>query len=236
MDNESEMNNAINPELAELGLSKAEFDFSNEIPLIADAIAQWEKKNPDQHSLILIAGGTATGKGTFIERLNFDTENTSHINLDDYYLGEEVMNRELGFVNFSIPEAIDTKRLNIDIQKILSAEIGEIVLIPKFDLKMSKVSGNKELVVKHRIVIEGVYTIDQVEAATPFKIYIQSSPEIMLKRKLVRDVKERGLSPEIIKERFLSKVMPAMEQYVEPQKSKATIIVNNEEERLPEYS
>lgn len=191
-------------------------------------VVQWETAHPDKRCLIVIAGPSASGKSTFAERLNFAPQDTTVLSLDRYYLGAGVQEKSDGKVNFSIPSALDTERLRADVAAFLAANEGEEIKVPVYGMKESARIGEENIRVTKRLIIEGIYAIDQVDANTPFKIYVDVSEDTVLERKLHRDVKERGIPEETVRERFEQNVIPATREHVVPQRDRATIVVHND--------
>jgi uridine kinase len=215
----------------ELGLKPEYEDLAEGASRLREALAAWEKNHTDQRALVLIAGPTAAGKDTLIKALNLDDQNTTHLGLDRYYLGTEDQQELYGQVNFSLPAALDQKRIEADIEKMLQAKEGEKVRVPVYSMQKSKRTGEEEIEVKKRVIVNGVYTFDQVKAETPFKIYVQAKPEELLARKIARDTTQRGVPEEVVKQRWDQNVLPAIKEHVEPQKKQATVIINNHDQK-----
>ena len=190
---------------------------------------EYEKRHPDEHCLVSVAGPPGGGKSTFSGMIA--DENTLTLSLDRYYLGAEAQQREQGIVNFSIPEALDQKRIAEDLEKLLAAKFDEQVAVPIYDMKKSQRIGEERVSSKRRIVVEGVYAL-RVTQNSPFRIYIDVPDDLLLERRLERDVTERGVPEEIVKDRFEKNVRPALGEFVKPQKELANVIVENGKERL----
>lgn len=212
--------------------SKREFkDLDEAVLAIREEVIAWEGANRDKRTLILVAAPTAAGKGTFVDQMAFSPADTTVLSLDRYYFGKAELEARDGKANFSTPSALDTERIRRDVHAFLIAKDGEHVKVPVFSMKESKRVGEEEIPVTRRLVIEGIYAIDQVDAETPFKIYIDVTEDTMLRRKLARDTTERGIPEEVVKERFEQNVRPATRQYVVPQRDKASIVINNDKEK-----
>ncbi|MFH0952386.1 MAG: hypothetical protein V1838_04345 [Patescibacteria group bacterium] len=222
-------------DLRDFGVDQREFeDFTEGTKAFKSAINEWEDQNPDKRTEIIIAGATATGKDTFISKLEFDPDDTTQLSLDRYYLGAELMKKKYDYVNFSIPEALDRERINRDIENIRNAKEGDKVSVPIYNMKESKRTGEELITVKKRLIVEGVYGIDQFDSDSPLKAYLQTDDGVILQRKLNRDVKERNVPKETVIKRFNDNVLPAIRNYVEPQRDKARIVIKNNED-LEEY-
>lgn len=166
---------------------------------------------------IMIAGPSSSGKTSFSHRLSIQLRTlgkTPHpIALDDYFVDRELTPRdEKGDYNFECLEAIDRKKFNEDMIKLLE---GERVELPTFNFKTGKreYRGNyKQLGADDILVIEGIHGLnDRLSYALPveskFKIYISALTALSvdahnripttdgrLLRRMVRDARTRGTS------------------------------------------
>lgn len=164
---------------------------------------------------VMIAGPSSSGKTSFSHRLSIQLRTLGKvphaIALDDYFVDRELTPRdEKGDYNFECLEAIDVKKFNEDMVKLLN---GERVEIPTFNFKIGKREylGNfKQLGADDILVIEGIHGLnDKMSYALPveskYKIYISSLTTInvdshnripttdgRLLRRMVRDARTRG--------------------------------------------
>ena len=166
---------------------------------------------------VMIAGPSSSGKTSFSHRLSIQLRTLGKvphpIALDDYFVDREQTPRdENGDYNFECLEAIDVKRFNEDMIRLLA---GERVELPTFNFKIGKreYRGNyKQLAADDILVIEGIHGLnDKMSYALPeeskFKIYISalttlnvdnhnriSTTDGRLLRRMVRDARTRGAS------------------------------------------
>ena len=166
---------------------------------------------------VMIAGPSSSGKTSFSHRLSIQLRTlgkTPHpIALDDYFVDRELTPRdENGDYNFECLEAIDVKKFNEDMTRLLA---GEKVELPSFNFKIGKreYRGNYlQLAADDILVIEGIHGLnDRMSYALPqeskFKIYISalttlnvdnhnriSTTDGRLLRRMVRDARTRGAS------------------------------------------
>ncbi len=164
---------------------------------------------------IMIAGPSSSGKTSFSHRLSIQLRTLGKvphpIALDDYFVDREKTPRdENGDYNFECLEAIDVKKFNEDMVKLLN---GERVELPTFNFKIGKreYRGNyKQLGADDILVIEGIHGLnDKMSYALPveskYKIYISALTNInvdghnripttdgRLLRRMVRDARTRG--------------------------------------------
>lgn len=188
-----------------------------------EALTRWEQSHDT--SLVLIGGPTAGGKSTLAERLR--TPDSLLISLDRYYLEPAVLQARDGQINFSVPKALDELRILQDFRILTGLKAGETFTVPVFDMQQGKRIGEENLKVSKRIIVEGIYVLSQVLADTPFKIFVDASTAEILGRKLARDTQERGIPAELVIERFEKYVKPAIEEFVNYDKLKANIVIEN---------
>ena len=193
--------------------------------LLAD-LDRWEQSHPDQHSVVIIGGPTGAGKTTLGERLSGGAE-TTVLSLDRYYLSPAEQTARFGEVNFSIPQSLDVERIKLDMAKISETPIGQTIKVPVYSMTESQRTGEEDLILKRRIIVEGVYALSQAIIPSPFRIYVEAPQEELLQRKLRRDVLERGLSADAVSQRFHQNVIQAIDEYVVSEKSNATVIIQN---------
>ena len=180
------------------------------IAKIADMICQ-----DDDINMILIAGPSSSGKTTFAQRLavhlKVNGKRPISISIDDYFVDRELtpLNEE-GEPDYEALEAIDLKRFNEDLVKLLE---GEEIELPKFNFVTGKSekSGVKIKVDKdHPIIVEGIHGLNPrlatyIPEKNKFKIYISaltqlnidahnriSTTDTRLIRRMVRDNLYRG--------------------------------------------
>ena len=77
------------------------------------------------------------------------------------------------------------------------------------------------------ILIEGILVLEnkKIRDITDTKVFIDADSDVRLKRRILRDTKERGRSLESVLEQYINQVKPMHEKYVEPTKKYADIII-----------
>lgn len=166
---------------------------------------------------VLIAGPSSSGKTTFSHRLAVQLRTYGliphPIALDDYFVNrEDTPKDENGAYNYECLEAIDLKKFNEDMNRLLA---GEEVELPSFNFKLGKreYHGNfKKLGPEDVLVIEGIHGLNPATTFSmpdenKFKIYISALTSInidehnripttdgRLIRRMVRDARTRGTS------------------------------------------
>ena len=177
--------------------------------------------------VIGIAGGTGSGKTTITRRL---TErfggDVSVIHHDNYYKAHhDLPYEERALLNYDHPDAFDTDLLIEDLRKLRA---GETVYCPVYDYsihdrteKTLEIRPTKVIIVEGILIYENRELCDQMD----IKIYVDTDADVRILRRILRDVKERGRSLESVINQYLSTVKPMHEQFVEPSKRRADVIV-----------
>ena len=180
--------------------------------------------------LVGLAGGSATGKTTFIKALQevFDEGQLCIISQDHYYkaLSEQVRDQH-GVVNFDHPDGIDFNRLRKDIRTL---QKGKQVRIVEYTFNNPNIFP-KEIVFNPApiTVVEGlfVYANKALYRMFDYRMYIHADDQLTLKRRLVRDATERGMTEEEVMYQWDNHVIPAYEQFLRPHRQSAHFEIQN---------
>lgn len=177
--------------------------------------------------VIGVSGGSASGKTTVATRLkevcNDSVELLSH---DFYYLpNDELPYEERIKLNYDHPNAFDTQRLINDI-KCLKQGIAidrPVYSYTEHNRLPETVRVNSTKV----IIIEGFMIFESLELRElmDIKVFVDTDADERLIRRIIRDVNERGRSLESVITQYTNTVKPMHEQFVEPYKKYADIIV-----------
>ena len=174
-----------------------------------------------------VAGGTCSGKTTVSERLAELTgePHLALIKLDSYYVDRTHQPfDERAAANYDHPDAFDWQLLNDHIAALTE---GATVPVPVYDYTMHNRSGEVRMVHPARIVVvEGILVLYEPSLRNRFdlKVFIDTDADLRLIRRLTRDVRERGRTPDSIINQYLATVRPSHEQFIEPSKRYADVI------------
>lgn len=177
--------------------------------------------------IIGVAGGTASGKTTVASNIKeVFQDNVGLVCHDSYYLPHNDMTyEERSKINYDHPNAFETDRLISDIRKL---KAGIPIDVPVYDFTIhNRVDKTTHVDPKRVIIVEGIMVFENEELRNlmDIKIFVDTDADERLTRRIMRDVKERGRSLESVLSQYMSTVKPMHEQFVEPSKRYADIIV-----------
>jgi len=187
-----------------------------------------ERASDDKPVLVGVAGGTGSGKTTvakaIAERLGPDQ--LVHISHDSYYKDQSHLPPSLrGKTNFDHPDALESSLM---VEHLKALKRGEAVEIPQYDFTTHMRMSTKEHVSPKRIIlVEGILIFSHPELLEllDIKIFVDTDSDLRFIRRLRRDVQERGRDVASIIEQYTETVRPMHEQFVEPSKRFADIII-----------
>ncbi len=177
--------------------------------------------------IITIAGGSASGKTTVVEKIisEFGSD-VVRIAQDDYYNDQSHMTMEERIeVNYDHPLSLDNKLFVKHINELLK---GNKIEKPIYDFSEYNRSKQTEtLFPKKIIIIEGILVLDEVAIRdlSDIKVFVEADDDLRFIRRLKRDIESRGRSVDNVIEHYLSTVKPMHYQFVKPTKRYADIIV-----------
>ena len=181
----------------------------------------------DDIMVVGIAGGTGSGKTTITKKLmqRFGGD-VSVIYHDNYYKAHHNMSyEERSRLNYDHPDSFDTDLL---IQAVKDLKACRSITCPVYDYTVHDRS-DQVIVVKPAkvVIVEGILIFQSRELCQQMdiKIYVDTDADVRILRRIVRDVRDRGRSLDSVVNQYLSTVKPMHEQFVEPSKRNADIII-----------
>ena len=177
--------------------------------------------------IIGIAGGTGSGKTTLTNRLKerFGPD-VSVVYHDNYYKAhDEMPYEERCKLNYDHPDAFDT---DLMIEHIRQLKAGKPILCPVYDYTVhNRSTQTVEVAPTKVIIVEGILIFQNktLRDLMDIKIFVDTDADVRILRRITRDVKERGRSLDSVVNQYLTTVKPMHEQFVEPSKRSADIIV-----------
>jgi uridine kinase len=178
--------------------------------------------------IIGIAGGTGSGKTTVAKKIAqaLPQASVAFLDMDGYYrnLAHLPMD-ERRQVNWDHPEAFD---LDLFVSHLKQLARGEPVEKPVYDFTTHVRSSRTERITPADvIVVDGIllFVDERVRALCDVKVFVDADPDIRLVRRIQRDMSERDRPLEEILQQYLTTVRPMQQQFVEPSKRYADIIL-----------
>ncbi len=181
--------------------------------------------------LILIAGGTASGKTTVVEQITKKLpKDVSVICMDNYYKQRDDLPFEKRKkINYDHPDALDLDLLK---QHILALLDNRSIDCPVYNFAEHNRDKSKTLLIHPAkvIIIEGILALydKAIRDLADIQIFVESDADVRFIRRLKRDMEERGRSLDNVIEQYLTTVKPMFEAYVVPTKRFADIIIPND--------
>ena len=188
-----------------------------------------------KNKLVLIAGGTSSGKTTLTMELarRLAHFKTVCLSMDNYYM--DLSGRDKEFYrnyDFDRPEAIEGTRFATDL-KSLAAGLHVDEIRYDFTTHSSRCTGARIVPPPSGglLIAEGIFALhfDEICNTADLKIFINAEEETMLNRRMDRDCIQRGRTPESVHEQFMRFVVPTHRKFVRPGRNKADIVVRSED-------
>ena len=183
----------------------------------------------DHHITIIgIAGGTGSGKTTVVKKIveALPPNYVAVVPLDSYYNDTTgLTDEERKAINFDHPDAFDWKLL---IEQVNELRHGRAVEQPTYSYLIS--NGLPETIhvePKPVIIIEGIMTLinRKLRDMMDLKVFVDCDPDERLIRNIQRDTIDRGRTVSMVVDRYLKVLKPMHEQFIEPTKRHADIII-----------
>ena len=178
--------------------------------------------------IIGVAGGSGSGKTTVVERVNEAApgRTVALLHHDSYYHDHSRLPpEERATINYDHPNAFETPLL---IEHLGSLRRGEAVEVPVYDYAThSRTDAVRQVEPADIVFVEGILVLENagLRGLMDMRIYVDVDDDVRFIRRLQRDIVARGRSLESVIEQYLSVVKPMHQQFVEPSKRHAHIIV-----------
>ncbi len=177
--------------------------------------------------IIGIAGGTASGKTTVAHKITeVFGDNVGLISHDNYYLPHNDMSfDERTRINYDHPNAFETDRL---IRDIITLKSGSAIEVPVYDFTIhNRIDKTIHVEPQKVIIVEGILVFEDeaLRNLMDIKIFVDTDADERLARRIGRDVNDRGRSLESVLTQYTNTVKPMHDQFVEPSKRYADIII-----------
>lgn len=177
--------------------------------------------------VIGIAGGSRSGKTTLTNQIAAQfMEQVTVIKHDNYYKAHDDMDyEERCRLNYDHPNAFDTELM---IEHLKALKKGESIECPIYDYTIHNRSKDTITITPNKVIIvEGILIFENQELCNQMdiRIYVDTDADLRIIRRIQRDVMERARSLESVINQYINTVKPMHEQFVEPSKKHANVIV-----------
>jgi uridine kinase len=178
--------------------------------------------------IIGISGPSASGKSLLANTIvnEMGSNEVTVISEDSYYKDLEHLSlTERAQVNFDHPNALDHTLL---CEHLLELQNGKTIEVPIYDHTQHRRKEETRRVGKHHIIVlEGIllFVEKRLRDIMDIKIFMDTSLDICLLRRLKRDIVERARTLDSVMDQYHATVRPMYFQFIEPSKRYADIIV-----------
>ncbi len=178
--------------------------------------------------IIGIAGGTGSGKTTVVKKLieRLPKGEVTVIPLDSYYKDSSgIPMEERQQINFDHPDAFEWKLL---IRQLQELKEGHAVEQPIYDyVTSSRMKDTVHVEPSEIIIIEGIMVLHhpKLREQMDLKVFVDADADDRLIRVISRDIVERGRTTEAVIARYQKVLKPMHEQFIEPCKRFAEVII-----------
>ncbi len=175
-----------------------------------------------------IAGGSGSGKTTVVNKIigSLPNASVSVISQDAYYKDNGHLSaEERAKINFDHPSSIEFELL---IRHLDMLKEGKEIPMPIYSyLTCARAKESIPVIPKKVVIVEGIliFTHAQLRKRLGIKVFVDAMPDDRLMRIIYRDIEERGRSFKEVLEHYQKFVKPMHEQFIEPSKKFADIIV-----------
>ncbi len=183
-----------------------------------------------QPYIIGIAGGSGSGKSTFINKIEGRFgDKIAILHYDNYYREQVgVALKQRAAMNYDHPDSLETDLL---VKHLEELKRGHAIQSPVYDFPQhNRLDKTVEVQPQPAILVEGILLLADKRLRDPcdVTIFIEVDADERILRRIRRDVAERGRCLEDFVDQYLTSVKPMHNRYVEPTKALADILTYGE--------
>ena len=195
--------------------------------------------------IIAIAGGSCSGKTRLADHTHqalnenalvdamlkdgkLGDEICTIVRQDNYYLDYGGVDPKGPLPNFDHPDAFEWDLMR---DQLLELKSGKAVEIPTYDfVTHRRAEVTLRIEPKPIVLIEGILLLSQEKLRRVFDktFFVSCAQDVRLDRRLRRDVKERGRTPESVREQFAKDVAPMHSLFVDPSQKHADVVITQD--------
>jgi uridine kinase len=184
-------------------------------------------KKPKQPLLVAIVGGSGSGKSWLADKLQSALgHNAGRLSLDDFYRDRSHLSpAQRARINFDKPPAIDWPVFERVLNRCLQWRSTQV---PRYDFKTHcRLPRSRVLKPKPIMLVEGLWLLrsPRIRKLFGFRIFLDVPMQLRLRRRLARDVTDRGRSRKSVQDQFRKTVEPMHRKFVDPQARLADIVL-----------
>jgi uridine kinase len=179
--------------------------------------------------IVAITGGSGSGKTTTAGQLLdlLKPLSAQLISQDDYYKNSKALpDFDPATYDFDTPDARDHALLAAHLKQL---RLGHAIEVPVYDFTIhGRRDATQHVVPGDVIILEGTHTLCDaaIYDLCDLKVFVDTPDDIRLLRRLLRDIHERGRTPETVANQYLATVRPAFERWTGPSRLNADLIVS----------
>jgi len=176
-----------------------------------------------------IAGGSGSGKTTLAHELEalFGPSLCAVLAQDSFYIDQSArFDSDGGSVNFDHPSSLDFELMGTQLEQLLA---GQDVCVPVYDFAThTRVERTVPFAARPLVIVDGTLILDARSVRRHFalSVFVETQESLRYERRLHRDVRERGRTPEGVERQFQRQVKPMHDTFVEPSKAHCTLKVS----------
>ena len=179
-----------------------------------------------------ITGGAASGKTTIAQHLLKNlNERISVLQFDRYYRDQGHLTAEhRALVNYDHPDSLDHELL---VKHLDSLSEGTSIDAPIYDfVTHTRTQQTEKIEPKEFVIVDGILIMAfaEIMERLTFKVFIDTPDETRLKRRITRDMDERGRTEESVRKQFEASVLPMHKKFVEPFRDSTQLMIDGLED------
>jgi len=178
-----------------------------------------------------ISGGSCSGKTTLTHKIfqRLGPDQCVILPQDDYFFGLGDAPEGKGGPNFDHPHAVDFDQLRDQLAQLKN---GQAIDRPLYDFPTHMPKAETERTEPRPVIlIDGILILQHqpLRELLDLSIFVECDSETRFARRLKRDVRDRGRTPQSVHEQFANQVGPMHDLHVEPSKNHADIVINSQQ-------